>query len=176
MKAIQTTLLLALLGSAAITASGASPEQHHGLGAGVRVLQHHDHFADLPYDGGDLAYGLAYEYHEAMALWQIACFYAPTVGDENTVVNYVITPELNLMFKDSIWRGGLGILDSYIDSDITGGDWTDVYWQFILGLDIPLGRSIHLVAQAHHVFETWGEAGQVDVGEFEYTGWLSYRF
>jgi len=144
--------------------------------AGIGARQHVDHpyFEVLPYDDGDLSYGLAVEWHDESAYWQLAFNYAPDVTGTNAT-DYVLTPQINLVFKDNIWRGGLGVLKSYIVDKETGSDWTDVYWQLLLGADLPF-YGMQLSLQAFYVFEEWERLEEFDFGDLEYGAWLSYFF
>jgi len=155
-------------------AAGALAAGSSGLSLGARSHVDHSTFVDLPYDDGDLSYGLAYEIHESAAYWQVAVLYAPDVSGVETI-DYVITPQINLIMKDSFWRMGVGALGSYIRDNETGGDWTDVYWQFIAGISIPLSV-FELNAQAYYPFEAWRDIGDFDTDDIEFGGWLTYFF
>ena len=143
--------------------------------AGVRRHAEHSVFTDLPYGNGDLSYALGYELHEQNALWQLAADYAPDITGTNNV-HAVFTPQLNLLFKDKIWRAGVGLLDSYIErkGDEQNG-WTSPYWQFILGVNIPINK-FSLGAAAYYPFAHWSELSQFDVRDLDYGVSLSYTF
>lgn len=151
------------------------------LGVGLRHHILHTNFEDWPYDDGDLSYGVAYEIHESGGCWQVAVDYAHNVGETN-VADYVITPQLNLLFKDNAWRGGVGALASYIKYDeeespeLAADDgWSDIYWQFLLGLSIPLG-GLSLDVYAAYPFEEWGEISEFEFDDVEVQAWLMYAF
>jgi len=145
----------------------------HAIGIGGRYQQDHSEFEELPFDDGDLSYGINYEYHENVAYWQVGVMYTPDVGGD--AADYVITPQINLMLKDDIWRGGIGVLKSYIEYENGDSDWTDLYWQFHLGISVPIGP-VEFAALAHYVFEDFGEIKDFDFDDVEYGAWLSYRF
>jgi hypothetical protein len=146
----------------------------NSIGIGGRYQVDHSAFEELPFDDGDISYGVNYEYQEDAAFWQLGVLYTPEVGGTNSA-DYVVTPQINLMLKDDIWRGGIGALMSYIKDDNGEDDWTDLYWQLHLGVAIPIGP-LSLTALAHYVFEDYGEIKDFDFDDLEYGAWLSYQF
>lgn len=162
----------------ATAARAGAPTSESAFGVGVRSHSLHSVFEELPYDDGDLSYGLAYEYHEGSAYWQLAVDYSTDASRTNTV-DTVITPQLNLIFKDRFYRGGLGVLSSYItysgDDPSLKDDWTDVYYQFLLGISIPAG-SLAIDVMAAYPFADWGDLGDFEAGDIEVQGWIKYLF
>jgi hypothetical protein len=161
---------------ALVTAAWADP---HAMTVGVRRQVDHSAFTELPYGDGDLSYLLAYEYHEQAAFWQLGASYTPDVSGTNATggeVDSVITPQLNLVFKDSYWRAGIGVLDGY-EQAASGGtnDWTGVYWQFILGAEVPV-RKFSVGVQAFYTFHKWRSLSDFDARDIEYGGSLTYHF
>jgi len=144
------------------------------VGAGVRQQVDHSVFEDLPFDDGDLTYTLGYEYHDGAGYWQLLLGYTPEVGDGD-VVDYVITPQLNLIFQDRIFLAGTGVMGSYVESKEEGGDWTSVYWQLMLGFEIPLGP-VKLEMMAYYPFEGFSDLDEFDFSDIEYGGSLKYYF
>lgn len=144
------------------------------ISAGTRYHINHSIFEELPFDDGDFSYCLAYEYHEDAGYWQIGVDYAPDVtGAEST--DYVITPQINLVFKDGIWLGGVGALRSYINDETAGGDWIDLYWQLLLGVQLPLfGLKVDL--QTYYTFEEWDKVDEFDTDDLEFGVWLNFSF
>ena len=145
------------------------------ISAGGRFHAGHSAFDELPFDDGDVSYALAYEIHEYDAFWQIVLDYAPNISGTNSTTDTVITPQLNLIAKDGVWRGGIGILKSYLRDDDGESNWTDLYWQFILGLELRLFR-LEIEAHAYYVFEKWGEVDEFDIDELEFGVWMKYAF
>ena len=101
---------LAIAGVPAIRAATGSR-----AAVGMRYHAHHSIFEELPFDDGDLSYGIAFEYFEKSALWQLALDVAPdTSGSTSTntevSVGQVLTPQLNLLFGDGHWLFGAGAL------------------------------------------------------------------
>lgn len=164
-----------LAASFAVVSSAQDPVVGRSMvSVGARQHAAHSEFEELPFDDGDISYGVAYEYHEMTGYWQVALDYAPDVSGTNST-DYVVTPQISLIFKDRAWRGGLGLLKSYIRDNDGEADWTDFYWQMILGLDIPLlGMEFNVLA--YYVFEEWGEVGDFDVDELEFGAWLKFSF
>jgi hypothetical protein len=142
---------------------------------GARYHTKHSEFVSLPYADGDLTYGVGYEIHEDNALLQLACGFTPDFKD-NKDMDYGVTPELNLLAKDGIYQGGMGILSTYTRDGEGKGDWMDLYWQFVLGLNIPLGSRLSLQANAYYVFENWGSLGKFKFEDIEFGGYLGYKF
>ena len=124
----------------------------HKLALGVRIHDEIKAIPELPHDQGDLSWLLAYEFHSNIAYWQLGLGYTPESNTDRDAE--VLTPQINLIFKDSIYRLGLGALTSYVDE---GGetDWTDVYWQAIVGIELPLGSHASLGLFGCYVFNKW---------------------
>jgi hypothetical protein len=164
---------LYLFGIITLAAVATRPVQAatHEWGLGGRYHMDHSVFEELPFGDEDIGYGLAYEYHDVSAFWQIAVTYAPDVTGTNGI-DSVTTPELNLIFDDSWLRLGLGILSSYVRQDVGGNDWTDLYWQFIVGLNFPIS-SLTLSINAYYPFEDWGNLEAFDAADIEYGAWLT---
>ena len=170
---LSTVCLVSVLIAERLEAAGRQSE--HGFAAGLRIHRAQTEFEKLPFDNGDLSYGACYEYHDGPALWQLAVLYARAPGPEPDKIDYIVTPQANLVFKDRIWRGGVGLLGSYIRDAAEGGDWTDIYWQVLLGIEIPIGR-LNLGGTAYHVFDKWGNIGKFKFNELEYGLWVGMRF
>jgi len=142
---------------------------------------------DLPYAKGDLSYLLAYEYTEGFLAWQLGLDTAPNVKgvkqpvDPNVRVpppdtDYILTPQLNLLAKDRGFTGGVGIRSSYIRDTEGGDEWTSLYYQFQLGLRIPVYKAISLVGDVFYAFEDWGKMTDFRFGDLEYGAGLNYQF
>jgi len=170
MKTLKVVLIVGLLVGMLTGVAMASTAQVVDLGA--RYHQKHSEFISLPYADGDWTYDVGYEIHEENALLQLVCGYTPEFADHKDL-DYGITPEANLLMKDGIFQGGLGILSTYTEGD---GKWMDMYWQWVLGLNIPLGANFSLQANAYYVFEEWGALHKFDWGDIEFGGYLGYKF
>lgn len=157
-----------------VPAFTAFAESGSKFGVGGRWHRSHSLFTELPFDDGDLAYGLSYEVHESEAYWQVAVTYAPDVTGTNSA-DTAITPQLSLILKDSYWRGGVGVLSSYITSD-DEDDWTDIYWQFILGVHLGASSRSGIDVLAYYPFESWSDLGDFDARDIEFGLWFSFSF
>lgn len=162
-------------------------ERHHGLALAGRYHTDHSEYGDLPFGNGDISYLLAYEYAERIALWQLGADFAPDVsgirdsdsaeGVTNSVgTKFVVTPQLNLIFKDRMFRGGTGVLTSYIRGDDGEGEWIGPYFQLLLGLSLDLADALSLDGNVHYVLENWDEITHFGFGDLEYSAGLSYWF
>ena len=141
---------------------------------GIRQHVNHSVYSELPFDDGDLSYGIAYEIHEYVSYWQIVLEYTPDLSGTNSL-DYAITPQVNLIVEDGNWRGGLGLLKTYV----AGGDdddWTDLYWQLLFGIHLGTSRKPELDVYAHYVFESWSDLGDFDGSDIEFGLWLSFPF
>lgn len=112
------------------------------------------------------------EVYEGSGYWQFAVDYAEGTGTVGTV----ITPQINLNVNDNGLIGGFGVLYSYVEDDVVGNDWSDVYFQINLGLDMPLGDSSSLIAVAHYVFDDFDAISDFDTDSIDYTAGFNYRF
>jgi hypothetical protein len=141
------------------------------VSAGGRYHARHTTFEELPFDKGDISYTVGYEYHDQAGYWQLLVGYTPEVAD-GLAVDSVITPQLNLLIKDRAWIAGTGILGSYIETELES-DWTDVYWQVMLGFELPL-PVFTLEILAYYPFESWSDFDEFDTDDLEYG--LSMKF
>lgn len=138
---------------------------------GAKYHPAHSEFLELPYDDGDMSVGIAYSGESEDSVWQLAVDYAWDLNG-STTTDYIITPQINLLWKDRAWFGGVGIMSSYIEDMITGDDWTDIYYQLIFGVKVPFyGTSMDL--GAHYEFESWNDLGKFDFGDLTYGIWLN---
>ena len=124
----------------------------------------------------DISYRLGYEYHESDGAWQIVLDYCPSVEGSDQI-EYLLTPELNVMFKDKEWRtsGGVGILKTLVKTQ-TESEWTDLYWQLLLSINLPLSREITLDLNAFYFFDSWNNLNDFDSDDLEYGASLVYKF
>jgi hypothetical protein len=146
-----------------------------GVDLGARYHTKHSEFVSLPYADGDWTYTAGYEINEENSMLQIVCGFTPEFQD-NKDLDYGITPELNLLAKDGIYQGGLGILSTYTPGSGGSGDWMDMYWQWILGLNVPLGSRLSLQANAYYVFEDWGSLSKFKFDDIEFGGSVCFKF
>ena len=180
--ACQCRWTLATLGIAiALLVRPALAESPHSLSVGGRYHTENTVYTDLPYGNGDISYGLAYTFAEEYVALKLGTDFSPYVSGTRDAPNtnktdYVITPQANIIIKDRIFRGGVGILTSYIRDDKGEGDWLDLYWQMMLGLCIPIYKSLSLEGNVYYVLERWDKITEFRLKELEYGLWLNYNF
>jgi hypothetical protein len=166
-------LALALVLLAPVAAPAASRGTQAATGsAAVGTRYHVDHtvFEAYPY-GGDFAYGAAYEWHEDAGYWQAAMDFAPRVQGTNNLRS-VWTPQLNLIFNDGVWRGGGGVLNSYLTDKANQTRWTGFYWQFMAGLSLPIQR-FSVDVMTYYVFANTKALKEFGFNDMEFGLWLN---
>ncbi len=126
------------------------------ISAGARLHFDYAKFDRVPIQEDDISYLLFYEVHNDFAFWQIGGGFTP--GPEDNRFDHIITPQINIIAKDSIYRMGVGALISNVKIN-NDSDWTRVYWQAIFGLGIPIGR-FGIDLYGHYVFESWNKPGE----------------
>jgi hypothetical protein len=182
MKHVLKLSLIAALIAHAIAPTGTAKGKSK-FSVGLRQHVDHSEFDEYPFDDDMLAYGVAYEYHDEVAFWQLAVLYtedvdavtnAPGATVPTSEVDYILTPQLNLIFTEKHWRAGAGILGSYVVTD-TDEDWIDPYWQFMAGVGFPV-MAFTADLYAYYVYEDWGSLGDFAVDDIEFGGWLGYSF
>ncbi|MCG2660264.1 MAG: hypothetical protein L6437_08475 [Kiritimatiellae bacterium] len=155
-------------------------ESPHSLSVGGRYHTENTVFTDLPYGNADISYGLAYTFAEEYVGLKLGADFSPDVSGTRDApltnkTDYVITPQANIVIQDQMFRGGFGILTSYIRDDKGEGDWLDLYWQMMLGLCIPLGKNLSLEGNVYYVLERWDKITEFRLKELEYGLWLNYN-
>lgn len=171
----------ALVVALAFSIRPALAESPHSLSVGGRYHTENTVFTDLPYGNADISYGLAYTFAEEHVGLKLGADFSPDVSGARDAPNtnktdYVITPQANIIIQDKMFRGGLGILTSYIRDDKGEGEWLDLYWQMMLGLCIPLGKNLSLEGDVYYVLERWDKITEFRLNELEYGLWLNYNF
>jgi len=176
---MKTRLPLSIVASVivALACSASAVNQETGISVGTRFHIEHSSFEDLPYGDGDMSYGIAFEWHENDAYWQICVNFAQKLTKTNDT-EHVVSPQLNLLLKDNFWRGGVGAMWSYVEREKESGsdsDWLDVYWQFMFGVSMPIyGMTLDLMA--YYVFEDWDRLDDFDLNDIEFGAWLGFKF
>ena len=163
-------VLLLLCGAATARAQGRSAlslaGRYHPLSAAL---------PEVPYGKGDYSGMVGLELHEGDAFWQLAVDLAPE-AENAPEADLIVTPQVNLLFRDRMVVGGLGILKTYVDDDTRDDKWTDIYYQFALGFDAPLGRKLTLTAMAYYPFAKWNKLSDFEFDELDYAVGLRYFF
>lgn len=143
------------------------------IAGGVRLYDEFPGLKNFPVEKDDLGYELMYEYHEGIGYWQLGAVYMPAPNDDR--FDYLISPQINLILKDSIYRIGTGAMKTYVK---TADDkyWTDLHWQMILGLGFPIGNHFSIDIYAHYVYTNWKEITDTDMAAIDYSVLLSVSF
>lgn len=117
------------------------------------VKQHSDHskFSDRPYGKSDLSYGGFFEFFDGPAGWRLGAMYGSGLSGKGEA-DSVITPEITLLLQDGLWETGISALIDYIDEDGNTG-WSDHYYQFQLGLNLPFGKNLSVGAHAFYALD-----------------------
>jgi hypothetical protein len=164
-------------------AGGKKGESDSRLSVGVRMHQEHHSFSELPFANGDLSYALAYEFHEPVSFLRLGLSYAPSVkgvigepdADGNGLsADSVLTPQLALVWKDNAWRGGVGVLKSLVYGE-ESDEWTGLYWEFMLGLNLPVGGS-GLDVMVYYVFDRWSDLPNFRGDDMDFGVWFGFSF
>ncbi|MDI6775174.1 MAG: hypothetical protein QME60_07255 [Verrucomicrobiota bacterium] len=181
---IITAAVILLATAVVLPALAKEKEGYSVVGAGVRMHTEQPHFADRPFGKGDLSYGLNYQWQEEKAFLQLGLDYALSISAELTdeqgnpiedSVNSILTPYLNLVVKDGLYRGGIGILRSMVDYDQQDDDWTPIYWQFLLGVNLPIVMA-GIDIQAFYVFEGWDKLSDFKADDIEFGCSINFAF
>ena len=166
--------LLLFLASLAVPPS-AFAAVNYSVSAGGRYHVDSTVLPDLPYAEDDWSSLITFDVHEGAGYWQMGVDIGYGAGT-NDNVSLVLTPQINLLAEDKGFVGGLGILGTFIQDDEAGDDWTDVYYQFSLGYDFRISGGLAFGAMAHYPFADWGDLGDFDTDDLEYSASLRFRF
>ena len=178
MKTKGTLLLLTfcLLLAALVAAPQARGANNQEISVGIRDHGKISGFSEYPFKRNDLSYALAYGYEEESGMWQFVVDYAPKPRASGTA-DFAITPGLNLVFKDRFYRGGLGVMKTYVKDDMAKDNWTKFYWQWMFGVDIPIGSWFSIDAYAYYPFTDWSKFfNKFDYNAFELGVWFAFHF
>ncbi len=169
---------LLILFSAVIFSSYASartPEFEHKAGVGIRSHSSNSAFEEMPYSSGDTSYQFYYEIYDlaTSGFWQIV--FGSVEDPKNSEVRKIYSQQLNLVLKDRFYRGGLGILNHCIVTD-DSEEWSDTYYQFILGVYISFTENLGLGINGYYLFEKLDEDTSFDSDDIEYSLMLDFKF
>ncbi len=171
--------LLVLIGIVAAMLPVVSSAQttYGNLGIGVRRHVEHSEFDELPFGKRDHSLSVSYEFHESEAYWQLGLSYTPDLSrheGEADAPKDAWTPEINLIAKDRFYHAGVGVASTYTDHD--GGDWTSIYWQFLMGIRMELTRKISISGYGYYPFRRWSDLPEFSLSDIEYGVRLGFRF
>lgn len=140
-------------------------------GAAARFHSGHKDLKDVPFDG-DWSYGLLYEYREPQAYFQVGVSYAPSISFKDEFdgktgdIDSIWTPEFNLVFTQGPWGGGVGILKHLVRRE-EGGEWSPVFWQFLLALNLGNRAKTGLDVTACYEFASWSDVRDVSMRDLD---------
>ncbi len=167
--------VLCLLAACHLSAQAAAGTRYS---AGLRYHTQDKEFETYPFQDGDLSYLIGMEFHEGIGYWQLLLGYTPSLDapedPEAPEVKSVITPQLNLILQDRGWLAGSGILASYVEDDLDK-DWTDIYWQTMIGYQFSFGL-FDAELLAVYPFEEWSVFTEFDFDNLEWNFLLKTRF
>ncbi len=200
MKTNIRQILLITAVACLITTTAQARKKYGPIALGARYHQEHSIYEAMPFGDGDFSYGLFYEAQDGNGILQFGVSFASDVsgstlmtdtGDNDIEpIDQVFTPEINMLFRDGGWLFGVGMLMNYIEinEDVGVGqevvaealeqeedDWSDLYWQMLLGYRFNLGGS-ELNVMAYYPYEDWGDLGDIDFDDFNYGGQWVFRF
>ncbi len=177
----KTWILLALAACAA-TADAKTLPSNSALFLGARHHADSELSMNLPYEEGDLSYVAGFDWYTGrMTRWQLLASYLPETTDP--AVDYLLTPQLNVLAYEKGFLVGTGVLMSYLpesDEPLPPGaeerdEWTDPYFQLMTGLSFPIGKA-NLTLLAVYPFEELDEIRDFEFDKLEYQAGLSLRF
>ncbi|OGV62162.1 MAG: hypothetical protein A2498_14095 [Lentisphaerae bacterium RIFOXYC12_FULL_60_16] len=146
-------------------------------GAGARLYAARDEapVRGIPVTSDEGAAVLAYEFHENNAFWQLAVNYLPRIDGTNGL-DYAVTPEINLVYKQSAWQMGVGVYNHHVWDAEGEHDWAGTLWQIMLGLNIPLGRSLSLDLSTFYATPKLDQLQDFDTKHLDYRILATFTF
>jgi len=188
MKTRNTISILTVLIAVSLLAAAAFAGSPGRWAVGIRSHQDHTIAEEIPFGDGDMSYQAAYEIYDAGGVWQFALGLANDLtprelDDTNAVpheIDQVLTPEVNLLMQDNMWVMGVGGLASYVEQEDEEGndetEWTDIYWQIIMGVNLPIAQGMSLKVLGYYPYEDWGDLAEIDFDDMDFGAWLTLRF
>lgn len=157
-----------------------SAGENNMLSIGGRYHVKQSAFDDLPFGDGDISYFTAYNYLWYASIWQFGLDVGPDIkgkmpGSTNNV-DFALTPQFNLLFRDRYFRGGAGIRTTYLRGDDGQGKWLSPYWQMQLGLCFPVYKNFSLEGGVYYVLKQWSNITEFRLNDLEYGLLINYAF
>lgn len=171
---MKTTHIISILVSIVCLTQMANAETDTSWSFGVRQHAAQPDFPDISFGDGDISYGLAITAGDASGYWQGALLYTPDIEGVDDL-DYALTPQINLILTENLWRMGVGGAATYISSESDSG-WNDFFWQLMMGIGLPAFGKVTMEAQAIYIFDEWGNIGDFDVDNLEYAVWIGIPF
>ncbi len=159
----------------ALTLGGAAFAQSIALTAiGKQHSDRADTIEDRPYGKDDISYGAFLDLFDGLGGWRLGASFSDDLSGAGEP-DSVITPEISLMAQDGFWETGFSLLRDYVETAETS-DWNSIYYQFFLGINIPLGKSLVIGAAAYYPFDSFSEITDFSTGDLDLGVSLRFRF
>jgi hypothetical protein len=159
----------------ALALGGASLAQTTSLTAiGKRHSDRADTIGDRPYGKDDISYGVFLDLFDGLGGWRLGASFSDDLSGAGEA-DSVITPEIALMAQDGFWETGISVLRDYVETAETS-EWNSFYYQFFLGINIPLSKSLMIGAAAYYPFDSFSEIRDFSSGDLDFGVSLRLRF
>lgn len=147
----------------------------HTLTASARYYGDHSAYTNRPFQKDDVGFGLSYEYHDAAGFLQFGLEFCSRPGAETD--GFALTPFGSLCFQDRWLFAGLGIRKPYfLDTDQESRGWNDLYFNWLLGIEVPIGNRLSLNLTGFYDFYKWQELDEFKFNDLEVSAGLSLKF
>jgi hypothetical protein len=144
------------------------------VAVGARFHPPHSLIEQWPFND-NWSYGISYALYEGLGYIELGLDYAPE-GADGTGIDDVITPRLNMAFKDGYFVAGLGIGKSYVRMVEGENEWISLLYQAHLGLEIPVGNRFELGGGAYYSFKSFSDWSDFKSKDLEYGIRLGFFF
>ncbi len=142
--------------------------------ARVRYHPSHSLLEKWPYDD-NYSFGAGYALYDGLGYLEAGLDYAPS-GAKESVVDYVITPRLDMGIKDGIFVAGVGLSNARVARKEGSSEWAGWWYQLKLGIDYPLGNKLELGLAAFYTFKSWGDLSDFSRRDLEYGFHIGFMF
>lgn len=162
-----TGILLILVHATRLQAAGMT-RYYHQVSVGSRIHLLNEKLESLPLSNGDRSFLLLYDINELgiNGYWQIGAGLTPS-PDGTPETNDLVTPQVNILFRDKNFSWGVGVLQSYLRT-LRESYWTDLYGQIIIRYLIPVNKTIALDLNGYYVLDDWKRAAKIDYKKLEF--------
>lgn len=154
--------------------TGAFAQNTAVVAVGKKHVDRSSTMGDRPYGEDDISYGAFLEFFDGLGGWRLGASFSDDLSGAEGV-DSVITPEIALMAQDGFWETGLSLLRDYVETP-EGSDWNSIYYQFYLGINIPLGKHLMIGGGAYYPFDGFSELTDFRTGDLDYAVSLRLRF
>ena len=168
-----STLLILVVSAACVSQLSLAQNSMNTWGIGVRQHAKQPDFPEISF-GDEVSYGLSLSAVDSAGYWQGGLLYTPEISGMEDA-DYAVTPEINLVLSEKVWRMGVGGAKTYVKSETEGG-WRDFFWQLLVGIGLPGLGAGTLEARAIYIFDDWNNVGDFDTDNIEYAIWMGIPF